>query len=70
MRRNVTHCDARIAINVNETCSKRVEWGPIQSWSRPYGLISIGVPSSVMSHISTMSEFDTATQPSVQSQFS
>jgi hypothetical protein len=41
--------------------------GPRVVRKRAHGLISIGVSGGVMSQISTMSEFDTAMQPSVQS---
>jgi hypothetical protein len=41
--------------------------GPGVVLGQSHGLISIGVSGGVMSQISTMSEFDTAMQPSVQS---
>ena len=41
--------------------------GPDVALIHGHGLISIGVSGGVMSQISTMSEFATAMQPSVQS---
>ena len=60
------HCQSPSATKAPEAAVST--WLREESRLRGYGLISIGVPSAVMSQISTMSEFDTATQPSVQSQ--
>ncbi len=42
---------------------------PGLSGAGSYGRISMGVSGGVINQISTMSEFDTAMQPSVQSTF-